>query len=475
MAGKGSLNLKSESLLGMYNFVSGYESTIQNALFEQYKAAYKISLTNYMRGDAADAFKTYFTQGTINMIQGILDISSEMTMIIQLITEAFYQFEGASDGKIKESVLDSIEESLSGYKKTYDSMENELSSVLSLASQYISTKPLEFSIVNDGYLSVSGKIQQIREDMYAVDDEALKAADELLIRINNLKNLISQIMGLCYKDGNFIPENAADMSDKSWYSKQTNATLVLLLAENSFDYDAGAVAVSENQWAAGLCSDVYAYGGYSFLNASYESGREDGSIFMNARANVFELNGYAQFTDYLKAQGEAKALYGDIDTKAGIGEEYFGAHIEAEAGVIKVNGVVEVGTENFNGYVNGDVQVLCADGKAAFEFEEDGQFAIGVDASATLADANVGVGINFLGYDEDTGTATAQKKNNLFRLHAEGGVTAGGGFAVYAENKTAIETDYFNINATSFKFEIGLGLDILVDVTVPTLYLKWPW
>lgn len=475
MAGKGSLNLKSESLLGMYNFVSGYESTIQNALFEQYKAAYKISLTNYMRGDAADAFKTYFTQGTINMIQGILDISSEMTMIIQLITEAFYQFEGASDGKIKESVLDSIEESLSGYKKTYDSMENELSSVLSLASQYISTKPLEFSIVNDGYLSVSGKIQQIRDDMYAVDDEALKAADELLIRINNLKNLISQIMGLCYKDGNFIPENAADMSDKSWYSKQTNATLVLLLAENSFDYDAGSVAVSENQWAAGLCSDVYAYGGYSFLNASYEAGREVGSIFMNARANVFELNGYAQLTDYVRTQGEAKVLYGNIDTKAGIGEGYFGAHIEAEAGVIKVNGAFEVGTENFNGYVSGDAQVLCADGKAAFEFEEDGQFAIGVDASATLASANAELGFDFLSYDESDDNATGKEKGNLFKVSVGAEANAGGSFAVYSESKTAIEGDWININATSIKLQGALVLGGNIEVTVPTLYFKWPW
>ena len=40
-----------------------------------------------MRGDAADAFKTYLSQGTVNMIQGLLDVSSEMTMIIQLITE----------------------------------------------------------------------------------------------------------------------------------------------------------------------------------------------------------------------------------------------------------------------------------------------------------------------------------------------------------------------------------------------------
>lgn len=475
MAGKGSLNLKSASLLEMYNSVSGYETTVQTALYDQYKAAYKISLTNYMRGDAADAFKSYFTQGTINMIQGILDVSSEMTMIIQLITEAFYQFESASDGNISEPALDGIKDSLSGYKRTYDGMESELASVLSLASQYISTKALEFSTVDDSYSDVSGKIQQIRDDLYAVDDEALKSADELLTRINNLKSLISQTMGLCYKDGNFIPDNAANLSKQDWYSQQTNATLVLLLSEDPFEYEAGAVSVSEDQWAAGICSDVYAYAGYSFLSASYEAGMENGSIFMNARASVFELNGYAQLTDYVRAEGEAKFLYGDIDTKAGAGEGYFGAHVEAEAGVIKVNGSFEVGTEEFYGYVKGDAQVLCADGKAAFEFEEDGQFAIGVDATATLASAEGEIGVSFLSYDVDDGKATEQKQDDLFKLKVGAELNGGGSFAVYSESKTAIEGEWFNINATSVKLKGSFLLGGGIEITVPTIHFKWPW
>lgn len=76
------------------------------------------------------------------------------------------------------------------------------------------------------------------------------------------------------------------------------------------DSIAGAVAISEDQWAAGLCSDVYAYAGYSILSSSYESGIENGTAFMKARAYVLNLNGYAQLTDYIKAQGEAKVVYG---------------------------------------------------------------------------------------------------------------------------------------------------------------------
>lgn len=50
MASNGSLKLKSTSLLNMYNIINTYESTVQEALYSQYKSAYKLTVTNYMRG-----------------------------------------------------------------------------------------------------------------------------------------------------------------------------------------------------------------------------------------------------------------------------------------------------------------------------------------------------------------------------------------------------------------------------------------
>ena len=89
--------------------------------------------------------------------------------------------------------------------------------------------------------------------------------------------------------------------------------------------------MAENQWAKGLCSDVYAYAGYSFLGASGEAGIENGSAFAKGSAAVLALNGYAQLTDYIKAEGDAKVLYAKGDAKTGAGNGYFGAHLEAEA------------------------------------------------------------------------------------------------------------------------------------------------
>ncbi len=475
MASNGSLKLKSTTLLNMYNIINTYESTVQEALYSQYKSAYKLTVTNYMRGDAADAFKLYFSQGTVNMIQGILDISSEMTMIIQLITEAFYQFEGATNGVIIEAQLDDLNTTLDGNKRNYDGMNSEIATVMGLAAQYISTVNIGFSDVDEAYKSVNNSIKQIRENMYSVDADALIAAEELLTRIQELKNQITQTMGLCYKDGNFIPSNASSLSKQNWYSEQSNTTLNLMLAEDPFEYEAGAVSVSEDQWAAGICSDVYAYAGYSFLSASYENGLEKGTAFMKARASVLNLNGYAQLTDYIKAQGEAKAVYGDVDAKIGAGDGYFGAHVKAEAGVIKVNGSVVGGSDNFNGYIKGDAQVLTANGKAAFEFEDDGVYSVGVDAGATLASASAEAGFNFLSYKVYDGTATGTEKDDLFKLSVSASADAGGSFAIYSESKKAIETDLININATSFKIKGSFLAGGCIQVTVPTPYFKWPW
>lgn len=354
-------------------------------------------------------------------------------------------------------------------------MNEELITVMRLAAQYISTVDIGYSEVDEAYSDIKQTMQRMRENMYSIDADALVSAQELLSRIQELQSQITMTMGLCYKDGIFIPDNAATLTKQSWYSKQTNATLTLLLAEDPFEYAAGEVSISEDQWAAGLCSDVYVYGGYSILNASYEAGIENDSAFMKARASVIKLNGYAQLTDYIKAQGEMKVIYGEIDGKVGAGEGYFGAHVKAEAGVLRINGSVVVGTDNFNGYIKGDAQVLTANGKAAFEFEDDGQFAVGVDAGATLASASLKEEFNFFKYKIDDGSATAQETDNLFKLSAKEGVTMGAAFATYAESKTAIETDFANINATSLKVVLGLGLDLEVNVTVPTIYMKWKW
>lgn len=474
MADKGNLYLKNSAVIGLYDTTKDYETTVQEALYTQYKNAFKISKSNYFRGDAADSFKNYITNGTINIISGLMDISSDMTMIIQLFAEAFYQYEYNHDGKVEEGTLDYINETLNSKENIFEGAKGELNAVLQLASKYISTKGLSLGSVNTGYTDTRNEVKKIREDLYAVDDESLKSANELLERISDLHTLIERMMDFCYNDdGRINADNLNQIQTQDWFQKAGNVTLYLMLEEDPFEYNAGEVTLSEDQWAAGLCSDIYAYAGYSFLTASGETGVEAGTAFAKGKAAVLNANGYAQFTNYLSAQANVNVLYAEGEAKAGWSDKYKGFKVNAEVGVIQAEGSAVIGSDDINAFVKGEVKVLCADGKAAFEFEDDGEFAIGVDASATLASASVKGGTTIFSY-KNKDTATGETKTLLgFKVGAK--ASAGGSFAVWAESETAIEMEYMNVNATTVKIDAAALLGLDLSITVPTPYFKWPW
>lgn len=474
MADKGNLYLKNSAVISLYDSTKAYETTVQETLYSQYKTAFKISKSNYFRGDAADSFKNYITNGTINIISGMMDISSDMSMIIQLFAEAFYQYEYNHDGRVEEGALDYINQTLNSKENTFEGAKGELTAVLQLAAKYISTKDLSLGTVNTGYTATRNAVKKIREDLYAVDDEALKSANELLERIGELRTLIEKMMAFCYNDdGKINPDNLNKIQTQDWFQQSGNITLYLMLEEDPFEYTAGETTLAEDQWAAGLCSDIYAYAGYSFLTASGEAGIEDGTAFAKGKAAVLNANGYAQFTDYFRAQANVNVLYAEGEAKAGWSDDYIGFNVEAEVGVIQADGSVIIGSDDINAFINGEVKVLCADGKAAFEFEDDGEFAIGVDASATLASASVKGGTTILGY-KNKDTATGETETLLgFKVGAK--ATAGGSFAIWAESETAFEMEYMNINATTVKIDAAALLGLDLSITVPTPYFKWPW
>ncbi len=474
MAENGDLFLKNSAVIGLYDGAKAYESTVQEALYAQYKTAYKISVSNCFRGKGAEAFKSYVKDGAINIISGFLDISSDMSMIIQLCAEAFYQYEKSHGGCVEEGALDYINETLDTKEASFEEAREELNAVVRLASNYIATQGLSLSSVNVGYTNARSAVKKIREDLYAVDSEALKTVEALHTRIVEMKTLIQKMMAFCYSDdGKINADKLQDIQSQAWYHTTGNVTLYLLLQEDPFEYAAGEVSVAEDQWAIGLCSDVYAYAGYAALSASGEAGIEDGTAFAKGKAAVLKANGYAQFTDYLHGEANVNVIYAEGEAKIGWSDKYAGFKVEGDVGVAKADGSIVLGSDELNAFVKGEAKVLCADGKAAFEFEEDGQFAIGVDASATLASAGVKGGTTILGYkDKDSATG---ESNTLLGFSVGASADAGGSFAVWGESKTAIETDYVNINATSVKVDAAFLLGAEVSVTVPTVYVKWPW
>lgn len=479
MAQQGEMVLKIQSLLKLYEQAGICQTAIEDVLYAHYKNAFKISNSAHFRGDAADAFKEYIRSGTINVLTGLMDIVAETTMMCQLLAEGFYGYEHSEQGVIDELVMDGIACSLTSREADFNSIKSEIRDVNDLSSRYITVKNVNTDAVNAQYKTTDQALTKIRTELYAVDEEAGKHVNDLYERIAALKDLLHNTMGICYKDEVINPDELHRLKTQSWYHQETNLTLYMKLLEDPFGYSAGETTLAEDQWAAGLCSDVYAYAGYSIWNASYEAGVEDGTVFGKAKASIAETNGYAQLTEYLTGQANLKAGYAQADVKAGFSDDYVGFKVDAGVGLVKVDGSVVLGNENINGFIKGEGKVLCADGKVAFEFEDNGEFAVGVDASATLASAGIKGGVSLFSYiDRSDNSLTGQKKEEFFLGFKAGAkVDAGGSFAVYVERKNAIEMEYFNIQTTRLKLDIGLGIGVDLDVTVPTISWngKWLW
>ena len=257
MAGQGSLFLDNSCIEEISEKVQTYEISSQDALYAQYKNTYKISVSNYFRGKAADSFKNYVTNGAINIISGFLDVTSDLTVVMDFLKAVFYQFEVNENGKIEEETLDYIQETLEGKKQIFEDAESELNAAIGQASQYIATKSLGLGDITSGYSDVKKAVKTIREDLYEIDSELVKSADELYQRITGLNTLIANVMGLCYNDNNEMNlDNIPDISKQEWFEKAGNVTLYLLLQEDPFVYEAGVTTVAEDQWAAGLCSFI---------------------------------------------------------------------------------------------------------------------------------------------------------------------------------------------------------------------------
>ena len=474
MTNNGALLLKVDSLIRMYEQVRTYEKTVQKVFYDQCKNAYKLSKTNHFRGVAADSFKSYLSDGAINIISGFLDITAALTASIQLFAEAFFQYEKNHSGAVGENTLDDITIVLKKHETTFDSGKNELRNVINEAAQYITTRSLNLDIVNTAYSKTHDILATIRNDLYSTDDSCVKEVNQLMERIQDLRQLIQNITGYCYdSDGKLVSSSLDIVANQPWFNRQSNAQLFLMWQEDPFVYEAGQTTLSEDQWVAGLCSDVYVYAGYSICNTSYEMGVEDGAAFLEAKFILAERNAYAQFTDYLRASISEKFCYAETDMKVGFSDKYVGFHITADVGIARADGSIILGTDDFNAYIKGEAKLLCADGKAAFEFQNDGQFAIGFDASATLVSAEVNGGFSILGYKEKD-AATGETKQLLgFEVSPEGKI--GTGAALWFESKTAIEGEYININATTVKIKAVLGVGGEISLTAPTLCLKWPW
>ena len=124
------------------------------------------------------------------------------------------------------------------------------------------------------------------------------------------------------------------------------------------------------------------------LSASGEAKFDNGVDFAKWGA-------YAQMTDYLSAKVNATVGHVEGEAKIGFSDEYAGFKVTATGAVAQVDRSVILGTDEMNAYIKGEASFLSANGKAAMEVKKNGEYTIGFDGSAALAEVNAHVGFSF--------------------------------------------------------------------------------
>ncbi|MCL1873206.1 MAG: LXG domain-containing protein [Clostridiales bacterium] len=195
MAAKGALLLKIDSLIRIYEQVQAYEKTVQDAFYSQYKKAYDLTRSNHFRGEAADAFKAYLSDGALGLISNFLAVSADLTAFIQLFAEAFFRYESSQTGVVGDYAIDEAMQEINAHETAFDREKYELRSVLSEASRFISTRALDLDTVNTSYSSMHKTLAAIRDDLYATDDSCVREANILMERILDLHKLINSVAG----------------------------------------------------------------------------------------------------------------------------------------------------------------------------------------------------------------------------------------------------------------------------------------
>lgn len=476
MSGNKYLNNRDIDRLGAS--IVRFESKATDALFDQFKNLYMATNSTSYRGKGADTLKQYLMEGPGNIISGLLDMLVETKKMASDLKKAALDYEKNKSGKVEQQTLEDIRKKLKKKESQFDELAGELKGAKGAASKFIDTKNLETSSVSNEFKSVKKSVKKMNDDLQDLDDAFFPFVEHLHGRIDELNRMIDNVKAQCFKGGEFNAKGARSMSKKTWYEHQSNVRLNAMISEDAFFYDEKTGAMIENQWAKGWYSDVYVYGGYAVLQGYIKTHSENGKHTIDMAGAIAAATGYAQYSDYLRAKGEAKFVYGEFTEKYGISDDYIGFSGKMEVGLFKAEASAEFGTDDFYAFVKGDVQVATAASEIACEYD-DGDIKIGVKGEATAASASAKTGLSFLEYKTGKGKVVDGKfeheTESLFSAKVKAEASAGGSAGVMFEDKQVIDWGKAEVRTREIDVDLVLLGGGEADIKVPYVALKPPW
>lgn len=446
--------------------IANVGETLQEVMYEQYKNAYMLSLSNNYRGASASACKNYITNVTINVLNGFFNVIEEMTDTLSQVKQDFLDYEADEEGIVDTSTLEIVNEDITEvYQKSFSSLRDEVDEVLRKAAQYISLTKISEQKVKGAYSSLKNKVVEINDDLLTVDTKAKNKLDTLLSHMKSLESMIDGVGQIIDAENHIDYDKVSDLLVSDSFYKETDSALADIVEEDPFSYYADGGSGWEQQWAAGAYQDAYLYGGLSAWTGEYNSKFNNGKYNGSAGGSFFQADAGGQFTDYAKFNATANLVHGEGKVNAGWADAYKGASVEGKADLLYANFNATAGSDDFNGYIKGDATLFGASGYAKCEFEKEGDFAIGLGGNATATSARATAGLSFLGVSAKD-SVTGQKES-LFKLSVTPEATYGVGADALLEGNKVIDTDVIDVHTVHIKLGGKLGLGLTADVTLP--------
>lgn len=447
--------------------IETYVTELQESLYEQYKVAYCIVNSPNFKGGTADSYKSYINTVAIYFINNILNSSEDLKTLCTNMKTTYMNVESAEDGIISQETLTDVSTLLETEETGFTTLMGTIESIYSRASQYVgSLNAKAQEDVYSDYTTFESKLDTLNSDINSANQTVISDVTDFETQLSEIKTGIDHVVTKVYSCGNIDYSNLSSITDESWYNPGDGDVLMSLWMNDPFVYGAGAGAVWEDQWAAGLDEETYAYLGASVLSGSVMFSAEDGLYMAEASGSLFSFGG-ASSSEYLNSSFSIDFLSGSVGAKYGWTDDYKGFRAWAEAAAIKLESSMVIGQGALSVTIDSSVEVGKVDAHATCEFTDENNFNIGAGASAAGVEASVGGGI--IEVPTTTGGTT-----NLFGASVKGSAGSAGASADIS-SVNVYDSNIVDVNVMTFDLGLEIAVGVELSFTIPVLRFEPPW
>ncbi|WLV24282.1 T7SS effector LXG polymorphic toxin [Aciduricibacillus chroicocephali] len=471
--------LVNEEMEDLVKKLEKYQSSLKDAVYEQYKSSTVLSRSINLKGKTGNSMKEYMEIVHINLAQKIINVSSELLEAARKVKDDFRSYESDAKGIVGSGTLDKEKENLGDSRTTFEELDSKGQKLVLRADEFISTVKLPGETVLHTYQTADSNIKKTKEELLSSDSTCTKNMSPVTERINELITEMNELSTHFKNENGVLTDKVSSIKEQPWYTLENKGAFKALSEDDPFSYEAGEASVLEGQWVMGTSDKNYITQTGSVLSARGEKTNDKGAYKVSGEVSGAKLYTKAETAGgWLKYDGTQSLLSGSGNAEF---DGFTRMAASGDASVVKSESTAMLGTDKFNGHVSLKASALSANGQAAFKLPKNADdtthIALGGRAEAATVKASAGItlfGMESMGGEhEKNGVKTTAKKDFGMNVEASAGWQAGVG--VEYKDEPVWKSDYLNINATSLNADLKLLLGVKLDVTIPTIQAKWPW